>query len=1073
MGRKSAQNQWSEGMIKDLNPINVPNNVLTDCLNGTIITYNGNEFSLQNDMGNYPLSNCKLKEGFIPIGLKEYAGILYIVSYNPLTEETEIGSYPSTKTDVRVEQPLNTQDIETIELKGNYTDLVKQIKNISFYPFTNDYVINPNDEYSLELDTEDAEYQELKYYILDSDKNLFDISDKVKVSKEAHKVTWQVPGWFIIRNRIAELNSFFITTPVLNTDVFTKTDEEGNTYGSASGIIKFAIQTYDNLFTSTEFTKIREDLQIKYEVYLDDVLEKEETISLNENGEYMLYNKAKSYIATTAFSFDKCTPDSKIRIEAVPILKEMTYDNMRQSYSFVLKNMNSVDNIDIGTQTWKYTVDSSSNTLTLYFDTLGVNSISQKDNLELYYTIEAYNKKTSQFEPVYTGMEFTAEDGTVTEATAYRLYCAAWNKDGFDTNETISMVPYVHIEMFGHYIDEWNYLFPENIYRIRFDICEKIPDDDIANFENYIKKTIYKVVIASEIMNDFEDAKYDEIPFDTWFNKYKDYVKNKTIKLESYEVASEEDVKFEENAAYSAWKNGGSITKYKTFVDSDVVADLGKSVNLRWSIPYILNLHCDSDVKMLNGPLWDSILEGAVLTDSFDSTQKLHFDKYTGSLQKTDGSSMYSRTVENEYSKEISYTPNILRTLELCDYTIDNVTSVPLMVSTHVGNRDYDKSYTKITFNAMVVPEISTKVSWTIKSPKGSPHIYNDQLTSNNLNDFLLKQLDKYDIIKCALRPYNTGSNDTGADATNCWSVSYFYPGYFNGNSEADTQQAVRAYYDSSIKNIIYLYCFVLKSPDNVPFYLFYSANNPCWDETTDTKAESNWNTFYEKIISNFIKVKYDDHVIYGSFVKLNGSALESEQSTSKISTSGYIDMANVDYTYNGFNLITKNDREQYILALTNNNKLTSLNTYNLNNISMMVTLPDVITLDSIDMNVGVSLTNKTKLEEYIANTKNEITNLNSEIDIEYTQCIADKYQSTLYTGESRYYDNSQTGIVEPTQKYILDILNWKTDNSLWTSEKLLYGASCGYDSGYAEDRQMGVYIGETNDDWNHFKLKK
>ncbi len=1067
MGRKSAQNQWSEGMIKDLNPINVPNNVLTDCLNGTIITYNGNEFSLQNDMGNYPLSNCKLKEGFIPIGLKEYAGILYIVSYNPLTEETEIGSYPSTKTDVRVEQPLDTQDIETIELKGNYTDLIKQIKNISFYPFTNDYVINPNDEYSLELDVEDSEYQELKYYILDSDKNLFDISDKVKISKEAHKVTWQIPGWFIIRNRIAELNSFFITTPVLNTDVFTKTDKEGHTYGSVSGIIKFAIQTYDNLFTSTDFSKIREDLQIKYEVYLDDVLKKEETISLNENGEYTLYNKAKSYIATTSFNFDECTPDSKIRIEAVPILKEMVYDNMRQSYSFVLKNMNSIDNINIGTQTWKYTVDSNSNTLTLYFDTFGVNSISQKDNLELYYTIEAYNKKTSQFEPVYTGMEFTAEDGTVTEAKAYRLYCAAWNKDGFDTNETISMVPYVHVEMFGHYIDEWNYLFPENIYRIRFDICEKIPDDDIANFENYIKKTIYKVIIASEIMNDFEDAKYDEIPFDTWFNKYKDYVKNKTIKLESYEVASEDDVKFEENAAYLAWKNGGSITKYKTFVDSDVVGDLGKSVNLRWSIPYTLNLHCDSDVKMLNGPLWDSILEGAVLTDSFDSTQKLYFDKYTGSLQKTDGSSIYSRTIENEYSKEITYTPNILRTLELCDYTVNDISTAPLTISTYVSDIAFKSdAYKGITFNLTLQGDTRADTTWSIKVPKGTSSVYNDHTdSSSNINNILLHYLQTYDIIKCNIFTFNIA-----AEKSNCWAMSFYYPGNFSGDAESETQKATHAY-QPNLQYNIHLYCITLRSPNNTPFYVFYSADNQKWDDTKDDKAESNWNTFFEKLKSNFIKVTYDEHVVYGSFITLNSPTLKLEQMVNNISLDGEINMGNVKYSYEGFDLIDKTSRNKYIFALTNDENLSDLNTYNLSHVSTLATLPNSITLDSINTEINVSLSNKASLEESLVNIKAEIENLNSKINTEYKQCTSDSYQTTLYAGSSYYYDKSQSGIVEPTQKYILDILNWNKDSSLWVSDRLLYGAVVGYKD--EDQKLMGVYIGETNDDWNHFKLKK
>lgn len=96
-----ASNSFSDGMVKDINPINVPATALTDCKNGTILTYNGNELCLQNDMGNFGLKNCKLSPGYVPVGLKEYGGILYIVSYNPATDRTEIGSYPSTKVNAR------------------------------------------------------------------------------------------------------------------------------------------------------------------------------------------------------------------------------------------------------------------------------------------------------------------------------------------------------------------------------------------------------------------------------------------------------------------------------------------------------------------------------------------------------------------------------------------------------------------------------------------------------------------------------------------------------------------------------------------------------------------------------------------------------------------------------------------------------------------------------------------------------------------------------------------------------------------------------------------------------------
>lgn len=95
MGKQQAINEFSKGLLMDVNPISTPNNVLTDCLNGTIITYNGNEWSLQNDAGNYTLDGCELPNGFIPIGVKAYGDILYIVSYNQSSNLSQIGTFPS------------------------------------------------------------------------------------------------------------------------------------------------------------------------------------------------------------------------------------------------------------------------------------------------------------------------------------------------------------------------------------------------------------------------------------------------------------------------------------------------------------------------------------------------------------------------------------------------------------------------------------------------------------------------------------------------------------------------------------------------------------------------------------------------------------------------------------------------------------------------------------------------------------------------------------------------------------------------------------------------------------------
>lgn len=130
--RKETSNQFTEGLVSDLNPINTPNTVLTDALNATIITYDGNEHSLQNDRGNYPLENCRLKPNYIPVGIKEYGDILYIVSYNPLNEHVEIGTYPSP---LNVDSSKNNDtNLELESVIGNidkskkYSELVEDCK---------------------------------------------------------------------------------------------------------------------------------------------------------------------------------------------------------------------------------------------------------------------------------------------------------------------------------------------------------------------------------------------------------------------------------------------------------------------------------------------------------------------------------------------------------------------------------------------------------------------------------------------------------------------------------------------------------------------------------------------------------------------------------------------------------------------------------------------------------------------------------------------------------------------------------------------------------------------------------
>lgn len=89
--KQQTVNEFKDGLNLDLHPLVTPKTVLTDNLNGTFITYNGNEFCLQNDRGNKYVTS--LTNGYTPIGIKEHNGILYIVSVNG--DKTEIGTFPS------------------------------------------------------------------------------------------------------------------------------------------------------------------------------------------------------------------------------------------------------------------------------------------------------------------------------------------------------------------------------------------------------------------------------------------------------------------------------------------------------------------------------------------------------------------------------------------------------------------------------------------------------------------------------------------------------------------------------------------------------------------------------------------------------------------------------------------------------------------------------------------------------------------------------------------------------------------------------------------------------------------
>lgn len=92
---EQTQNTFTSGLQMDTHPMQQGQDSLTDALNATFVTMNGNEIVLQNDMGNARVQNAYLPKGYVPVGMKEYGGVIYVASYNPLTDRGQIGSFPS------------------------------------------------------------------------------------------------------------------------------------------------------------------------------------------------------------------------------------------------------------------------------------------------------------------------------------------------------------------------------------------------------------------------------------------------------------------------------------------------------------------------------------------------------------------------------------------------------------------------------------------------------------------------------------------------------------------------------------------------------------------------------------------------------------------------------------------------------------------------------------------------------------------------------------------------------------------------------------------------------------------
>lgn len=544
--RKETSNQFTKGLLSDLNPINTPNTVLTDNLNGTIITYNGNEHSLQNDMGNYELKHCKLNPNYIPVGIKEYGDILYITSYNPLDNSVEVGSYPSplliTETkDKSYDTSVNSIITPLLSMpihEGKYTELMEKADSLIFNG--EDFKLNPGDQYCLQKDISDLKkYETIDYYVLGEDSSIHNVNDIIKTDElstdtDYEHVPWTIPGWINLKVRLAELSTSGINVK----HFYVPNDEDGKRVANFSLSLRLNIndplllqKQNEELSILEQWCENPDEIGFKVRILVNDV----EKI----NTKFSLYEEQNEFLTLGKFEWSDWYENSRIlwktiegqipnlaktdiiKIETIPFIVDkkegysIIYDNLIKELTFDLSSINNVP-WTIGDDLYQFYLNDNKSSVIIYTDVNGPLISSFKVNLR--YGISSLDKGV-----IFNG-EFIDYKGI---------------------GENVLEIPFN--ENFKK----------ENIYIIKF----------LFLSDNQILKSYERILITSEVFNNFKNKMiYDrDIRFDEWFDYYLKYrddkfdinFTNDTSKREIIDINNFDNLKY--------W-NGD---KYNTFFPDD------------------------------------------------------------------------------------------------------------------------------------------------------------------------------------------------------------------------------------------------------------------------------------------------------------------------------------------------------------------------------------------------------------------------------------------------------------------------------------------------------------------------
>ena len=568
MSRQETSNTFSDGLIKDLNPINTPDTALTDCVNGTIITYDGNEYSLQNDRGNYALENCKLPDGYIPVGTAEYGGILYIVSYDPINKKTEIGSYPSTRVVTKLPDPRPESKSGNRTISGKYSELSAQCKlNIFSSADPEEYKLYPGDGYKLS-DKPTSIVSRDEFFVVDENKALHDITDDIKVSTDNKfiKVSWGVPGWIAVKTHIANIDSFGIGVRSVSYPTYIHA-------GSKMKIkFRFRIIATDPLITNSN-----SGLSVTYTITDGSNTHSETKIAVTSS--YSLGNGGKAYYLDTTDLEFPVREDTAITVTATPYFHDIEYDKCTTTYTYKVSGANDIENISIGKEVWKYkTLDDR---ILIDFSTEGLEGYKSINDLELKYSIYSLNgTKIISRKPIND-----------------------WIFSGMSTD--------LEIPFSGDFVSE-------NIYIIKFELLS-IP----SNNTSVPLYSTSQLLITTKLLNDKYGtvANFNNLEFGDWITEYKNYINNNNIKIEENSEGNATPIDVPSlnefspilitTGPYEDWKSGQESNNFNTLLSKSSYKKVtsAQEITVGRAYKYQKSFKLSTDTKLLAGPLWNDALQ--------------------------------------------------------------------------------------------------------------------------------------------------------------------------------------------------------------------------------------------------------------------------------------------------------------------------------------------------------------------------------------------------------------------------------------------------------------------------------